>query len=422
MPGSDNNDPKTLLIICGGIEALHGVRHAKGMGFRVIVSDQDPQAPAMGEADAVIVASTYDTMATADAAQAFAETVGPIHGVIALGSDVPMTVAAVATRLGLTSLSEQTAALAADKLAMKQQFARDGVPIPWFAPVESAGELARLIELRDETLIIKPVDSRGSRGVARLLPDLNPQWAFDQAMEHSPTGRVMVEAYLPGHQVSTESLVINGACTTPGLSDRNYEFLERFAPFFVENGGDLPATLSDSEQASVFDVISKAAKSLDLSNGSIKGDVVMHNGTAHIIEVATRLSGGFFCSLEIPLNTGVDFLGCVMRHAVGLPIDPAELEPSQDVAVCQRYLWAEPGEVISIDGYDQARVLPGVEDVVITTALGEIIAEPTNCTPRAAMVITTGASRAEAQANAARAIETIRIKTVPLASPFQAKG
>ncbi len=410
-------EQKTLLIICGGIEAVHGVRHAKAMGFRVLVSDQDPMAPAMAEADAVLVASTYDTVATADAAQAYVDTVGPIHGVIALGSDVPMTVAAANKRLGLDGLSDETAALAADKLAMKERFARDGVPIPWFASVANAEELKRFVELRDETLVVKPVDSRGSRGVARLLPDVDPAWAYAQAKEHSPTDRVMVEAYLSGPQVSTESLVIDGVCMTPGLSDRNYEFLDRFAPFFVENGGDLPATLTDEEKASVCDVISKAAASLGLTNGSIKGDVVLHNGTAHIIEVATRLSGGFFCSLEIPLNSGVDFLGKVMRHAVGLPTEPRELEPTQDVPICQRYLWADPGEVVAIEGFDAARTLPGVEEVVITTTIGEIIAEPTNCTPRAAMVIASGATRDEAQANVARATETIRIKTIPLVTP-----
>ncbi len=402
---------KTLLIICGGIEAVHGVRHAKSLGFRVVVSDRDPSAPAFREADAAILACTYDTKATADAAEAFTREQGPIHGVIALGADVPMTVAAVLKRLGLPGISEETAAMAADKLAMKECFARDGVPIPWFAGVANPGELSRAIELRDELLVVKPVDSRGSRGVARLLPDVDLGWAFEQAQEHSPTGRVMVEAYLPGPQVSTESLVMSGVTFTPGFSDRNYEFLDRFAPFFVENGGDLPATVSADARHSIEAAIAAAAASLGLSDGSIKGDVVLFEGRAHIIEVATRLSGGFFCSLEIPLNTGVDFLGCVMRHAAGETVAPEDLAPTQDTPICQRYLWATPGRVTAISGVDEARALPGIEYVVVTTNLGEMIHEPTNCTPRAAMVIASGATREEARANAALAVKTIRIET-----------
>lgn len=411
---------KTLMIICGGIEALHGVQHAKALGYRVVVSDRDPHAPAFREADACILSSTYDAKGTADAAQAFEQEQGAIDGVIALGSDVPMTVAAVTQRLGLPGLSEETARLAADKYEMKRCFAAHGVPIPWFASVACAKDLERADNLRDELLVVKPVDSRGSRGVARLLPGTDYSWAYAQAAEHSPTARVMVEAYLPGPQVSTESLVIDGVVHTPGFSDRNYEFLDRFAPFFVENGGDLPATISAAERASTEEVLAKAAKALDLTDGSLKGDIVIHNGQAHIIEVATRLSGGFFCSLEIPLNTGVDFLGCVMRHAVGETVTPEELKPTKDVAVCQRYLWAEPGRVTSISGEEDARALPGIEHVVITTEVGALIAEPTNCTPRAAMVIATGANADEARTRADAALQTIRIETKPEAERARA--
>jgi len=141
--------------------------------------------------------------------------------------------------------------------------------------------------------------------------------------------------------------------------------------------------------------------------------VVLHNGRAHIIEVATRLSGGFFCSMEIPLNTGVDFLGCVMRHAVGDTVEASELAPNRATPICQRYLWTEPGRVVAISGEAEARALPRIEHVVITTQLGDLIAEPTNCTPRAAMVIASGTSADDARVNAARAIQTIRIETKP---------
>ena len=63
----------------------------------------------------------------------------------------------------------------------------------------------------------------------------------------------MVEQYLDGPQVSTESIVIDGRCFTPGFSDRNYEYLERYAPFFIENGGDLPSHLPEETQAKVRD-------------------------------------------------------------------------------------------------------------------------------------------------------------------------
>src|SRR6202012_1974752 len=108
---------------------------------------------------------------------------------------------------------------------------------------------------------------------------------------------------------STESVVVNGKCYTPGFSDRSYEYLERYAPFFIENGGDLPSQLPEEIQAKVRDLVGRAASPMGISDGTVKGDIVVHDGDPYVIELAARLSGGFFCTREIPLNTGEVFIG-----------------------------------------------------------------------------------------------------------------
>ena len=116
--------------------------------------------------------------------------------------------------------------------------------VPWFAEVATPQELQRIAVERGRDLVIKPVDQpRQPRRAARGAGAKISTKAFMLARSHSPTERVMVEQYLDGPQVSTESIVIGGRCFTPGFSDRNYEYLERYAPFFIENGGDLPSHL-----------------------------------------------------------------------------------------------------------------------------------------------------------------------------------
>ena len=208
---------------------------------------------------------------------------------------------------------------------------------------------------RGRDLVIKPVDSRGSRGVQRVshVEDLTKAFLF--ARSHSPSERVMVEQYLDGPQISTESIVVGGHCYTPGFSDRNYEYLERYAPYFIENGGDLPSHQAPELQAKVKDVVARAAAALGVTNGTVKGDIVIHKGEAYVIELAARLSGGFFCTREIPLNTGVDFVENAIKVALGEPVEPAALEPKYLTPVIQRYAFPKPGEVISVSGADAAR-------------------------------------------------------------------
>lgn len=407
---------KGLLIICGGIEATHGIARAREMGLHVVVSDADANAPGLKLADGQIIASTYDPDGAADAAEHYSRAIHPIHGVICMGADVPHTVAAVAAKLGLRGVTPETARLAMDKLAMKERLAAHGVPIPWFAPLRDAHDLQRAMLERGRDLVVKPIDSRGGRGVQRMNAGRDAHEAYDAARAQSPTGRVMVEAYLDGPQISTESILLDGVGYTPGFSDRNYEFLERFAPWFVENGGDLPAQVSPAIRRDVEDTVTAAARALGLDNHNYKGDMVVHRGKAHVIEIAARLSGGYFCTREIPLSTGVDFVGATIRLALGETVTPADLTPAYERPVVQRYVFPPAGRIAALHGVEEARALPGVIEVLPTKAPGDIILAATSSAARAVMVLATGDTMAGAQANAARAVRTIRIEMAEAAA------
>lgn len=404
---------KTLLIVSGGIEATHGVRRAKELGYRVVVSDINPDAPGFALADDRIIASTYDVDATAEAAEQYHRFTHPIDGVITIGADVPLTVATVAHRLRLPGIPIEAAALAQDKLAMKQRFAAAGVPVPWFAPVPSCATLERIVAERGYDLVVKPVDSRGGRGVQRLRDGIDLRDVWERAAEQSPTRRVMVEEYLFGPQISTESILINGQGFTPGFSDRNYEHLERYAPYFIENGGDLPSHLPLETQDAVKRTAEAAGRALGITTGNIKGDMVVVDGKPHVIELAARASGGYFCTREIPLNTGVDFIGAVIKLALGERVDASDLTPKTFMPVVQRYAFPNPGRVTSVSGVDAARAMPGVEELLVTVKPGDTIRTPTDSNCTAAMVLATGSDVVAAKANAARALAALKIETVP---------
>ncbi|HAH11104.1 MAG TPA: phosphoribosylglycinamide synthetase [Alphaproteobacteria bacterium] len=405
---------RTLLIVSAGVEAVHGIRRAKELGLRVIVSDRDTSAPGFAYADDGFEASTYDPQATADAAEDYARRCGPISGVITIGADVPLTVATVAARLGLPGISLEAARLAQDKLAMKARLAQQGIPVPAFAAIPNLDALKRHTDTRGLGYVLKPADSRGGRGVQRLSAVKDLAEAWEVAAGHSPSGRVMVEEFLDGPQISTESILIDGLGATPGFSDRNYPYLDRYTPYFIEDGGDLPSSLPVPVQADVKATVEAAGRALGVKTGNIKGDMVVHNGKPYVIEIAARASGGYFCTREIPLNTGVDFIGAVIRIALGERVSLSELSPRFERPVVQRYLFPTPGRVVSVRGSDAASQMPGIEECLVTVKPGSIIRPPTDSNCTAAMVLATGSSRAEAQMRAAQALNLIAVETVPL--------
>jgi len=406
---------KRLIVIGAGLESIPVLKKAAEMGLHVVAVDANPHAPGFAYAAESVIGCVYTPEITVAALTEWSKKGGKPLGVICAAVDAPGTVAAVAEHFGLTAVSAETARLATDKKAMKDRIKDRGIPIPWYQEIFSPAELEKIIDERRETLVIKPVDSRGARGVLRLvygspsMPD--PRRAFECSQKESPSGRVMVEKHLEGPQFSTEGVIINGKTYCPGFSDRNYEFLDRFAPNIIENGGDLPSFLPQDAQDAVKELSGQAAIALGIENSMFKGDMVIHKGKPYVIEMAARLSGGYFCSHLIPWNTGVDLLGSAIRLALGEIPAQDELIPSFQKGVSQRYLFPEPGKVVAIEGVEKARAVDGISMVEIRTEVGAQISPATNHPARAGVVMAVAETREEAIRRTEEAAALISIIT-----------
>ena len=329
-----------------------------------------------------------------------------------LATDVPLTVASVAAELGLPGIPVEVAARAMDKLAMKQKFADDGVAIPWFSAVESARHLQQLAEENGLPLVLKPVDSRGGRGVQRLTPEVDLEAAYERALIQSPSGRVMVEQYLPGPQISTESIVLNGACHTPGFADRNYEFIDRYAPNFIENGGTMPSHLPAPARQAVRDLVQQAARSLGVTHAaSSRGIWSSARANLTLSSWPRDFPAAGSAPTKYPLNVGVDLVLAVIRLSLGLPVDPTVLQPRFERGVALRLIFPTPGRVTAIEGEQTACNLPGVAMVRMAVEPGDILRPPTDSNASAGLVIAVADDREEATRRAETAVQAIQVIT-----------
>ena len=403
---------KTIWLVGGGFESVAGVDRARGMGLKVVVSDGRAEAPGMLAADAAYVASTYDAEETIAAMQRHLAAGGRIDGVSSVAADVPLTVALSAAALGLPGIPVEAARRSMDKLAMKDVLTAAGVPVPEYAAAQSVADLENWLACF-ESAVLKPVDSRGARGVLRLGADSDLAWAFDEALRFSPSGRLIVERFVEGPQVSTEGLLLGGRSFPVALNDRNYDRLRPGDPFMVEDGGSHPSILNAADQSELAECALEAGRALGVSSGVVKGDLVLGPKGPVVIEVALRLSGGFFCTHQIPMATGVDLVGSVFRCALGEAIDERQLVPSAAKGVAIRYLFPKPGRVAAIRGEASARGQAGVEMVHLEAEIGADVGEPQNHTQRCGCVLATGRDVEEAIARAEAGVRAVEIETKP---------
>ncbi len=316
----DKYKDKTLLIIGGSTQALPIIKIAKDKGLRVVVSDGSEDAPGFELADETIVADIDNIVASAEGALRSSEKI-KIDGVMSAAMDVPYTVASVAKQLGaLPSIGVESAKYAMDKLLMKGLFKDAGVPTVRFSSIESLDHLERVLDELDSPVFIKPTDGRGASGVVRLFQGVERRWAYEQAIEASPTRTSMIEEWIEGPRIRAESIITGDDIAIPILTERNYAPLDESSPCLTSAGGEMPADLTEAERAGIEKVIMAAAKTLGISRAVIRADIVLSSTGPLIIEIEVGMGpgAGSFSSHAGVLSGVNDIVEAAIGFALGL--------------------------------------------------------------------------------------------------------
>ena len=404
------NRKKSILIIGAGIEQIYAYKLAKIMGLSVIGSDINKNAPALKYADHFILASTRDPQSSIKAAQSFNNEI-QIDGVMTLANDVPLTVVKVANSLGLPSIGIKPAEISSDKLKMKECFEDNGIPTPPFKKIFSYKDIEKLEKVWGYPIVIKPNDGRGARGALRITGNIDKKWAFKHSIKNSENDWLLAEKFVDGMQLSTESMIYKGNCYTASISHRNYELINDYSPFMIENGGLLPADLNSNQINSIDRTIMKTAHALGLVNGTIKGDFILTNNGPMVIECALRLSGGYLCTDQIPLARGVDLVEQTIKLSLGKKLDLKDLIPKDIHKMGIRYFFPKPGKITRISGFDELDQYDWVTKKELFVKVGDIIYTPENHTQRVGFVHTIGKSFLEAEQRAINAVKKVVIDT-----------
>lgn len=302
---------ETLLFIGGPLDALPAIGKAYALGYGVMVVDFNVDSPGIRWAkkynQPYFLTSTYDIDGILRATSFY-----PIDGVLAVACDVALVVSKVAATLGVPYIPSDITKLSWDKAELKRWLPIGLVAGP---PLPTSG-----------LIVIKPPDSRGGRGITIIDPhyDNNSKellnLAFAKAKKASPTGRVMIEEYIPGNQISAESIVWHGQAVFTGLIDRDYS-----TSLIIERGGWGPSKYDNDPR--VRQVCQQVITCLGLENGTIKFDLVVNNDRVVVLEAAIgRLSGGFSCTHYLPISYGVDFLKAAFQLALGHDPDVSQVK------------------------------------------------------------------------------------------------
>ena len=390
---------KRIMIVGASVLQLPAILKAKEMGLYVGVADYNPQAVGIQYADEFFNASTMDENAVLRAAEEFKP-----DGIMTLATDMPMRgVSKASDKLHLHSISYTTSFKATDKYEMIKAFKAYGVPSPWYFDVDSYEDLKALEGKVTFPCIIKPTDNAGSHGVAKVYDFEELLANYEYSHSCSRHGKVIVEEYLDGPEVSVEVMVVKGKVNILQITDK----ITTGAPHFVEMGHTQPSRLPEDTQRQIREVAEAACNSLGLDKGPAHVEMKVTSARGPVmIELGARMGGDNITTHLVPLSTGIDMVKATINVALG---EEPDITPTLHCGSAIRYFEVPFGTIKSIEGVEEAEKMPGVKQITFTKAVGEE-STPIECSnDRIGFVIAQGATAVEAAKNCEEAMKRIKI-------------
>ncbi len=334
---------KNLLVLGAGIESIEGYLRIKKFNCKTIVVDKNSKAPGVKYADIFIRSSIHNYK---DILKKLVKKKIKVDGVISFG-DVSYVATKLSKYFKTNSIPLKSAKITSDKFLFKNEM-KNYLNIPFFKKIYNLKQLEAIIFKKKYNFILKPVDNSGARGIIIVNKNSNLSWAYNYCKNYSKKKFLILEEYINGPQLSTEGVVYKGKYVHLCNFDRNYEMIKKYQPFIIENGGSTPSKIGEKLQKQIIKILSKVTKKLKLYNASIKGDLIIKKNKIFIIEIATRLSGGWLSSITIPNSTGVDIIEYIIKNSLKLEIKKNDLIPKYKKKVIQRYLFPKVGKIKSI--------------------------------------------------------------------------
>ncbi len=295
-----------ILILGAGNAQIDAIEYCKARGYEVVgcsYTTVDCGIPHLNYFEQVDIKSI-------EGVKELAKKYG-VSMIYSVGSDIAMpTVMKASEDLGLPHfISYEAAELCHSKNKMREAL---GADFEGNAPFMVCSSLEEALGYKDFPAMMKPVDSQGQRGCFRVDSTEDIRKYFEKSMDYSHEGKVIIEEFIDGPEVSVNAYFQDGKMRFAIVSDR-YAFDDLPGGIIKEHR--VPSTFADAEtQEKTVDLARRIAAKLGIDNGPAYFQIKLKGGKESVIlEVTPRLDGCHMWNL-IRHYCGADLLDACFRH------------------------------------------------------------------------------------------------------------
>ena len=306
--------------------------------------------------------------------------VSPFAGVLAVGDRPAALAAIVADALGLRWHPPAAAAASRSKLRTRQRLRDAGLPVPDFGVLASERDLDAWADRGP--VVVKPLVLSGSRGVIRADTPaaLRQAWArvarlLDRPDVRSPSdpesALILAEEFIPGREYAVEGVMTAGRLHVLAVFDKPDPL---YGPFFEETLYVTPSAAPGAVRRALESAVADACRALGLGHGPVHAECRVNDRGVFVLEAAARPIGGL-CARALrfagPGGRRASLEALLLRHAMGERTGAWRREAGASGVMMIPIPGA--GVLRDVEGVDRARAVDGIDDVVITARMDQVL-------------------------------------------------
>ena len=305
-------------MLLGGIRyLLPAIEAAHKHGAYVITVDYLPDNIAHKYSDEYHNVSILDKDAVLKLAREL-----QIDGILSYAVDPGVVTAAyVAEQMGLPfTCSYEAACIFQDKSCFRQFLADNGFNTPTARGYNDIDTALAEADIFHWPVIVKPVDSAGSKGVMRVDNRNDLRSAIEFAVSESHNGHFIIEDFLEKEGLSSgsESFFVNGELRYNAFYDQYFD--NEAANPYTPSAECWPTSKSAKVQEEVRRELQRLGKLLDVGTGLFNVEWrVCKDGKVYLMEVSPRAGGNRLAEI-LNYATDVDIIDAEVCKSLNEPI------------------------------------------------------------------------------------------------------
>lgn len=298
------------------------IEEAHKLGIHVITVDYLPDNIAHKYSDEYHNVSIIDKEAVLKLAQDLG-----IDGIMSFAVDPGVTTAAyVAEKMGLPFQGPyESVRILQDKALFRKFLTENGFNVPKAKGYDNLEDVLNDKGYFNWPVIVKPVDSAGSKGVSRVDSPDGLKEAVEYALSESHSGKFIIEDFLEkdGNSSDTDSFTVDGKLVFCSFSDQRFD--ESATNPYTPSAYSWPSTMLSDAQEELASELQRLMTLLGMKTGIYNIETrLCKNGKPYIMEVSPR-GGGNRLAEMLKYASRTPLIANAVKAAVGLPVDKMEM-------------------------------------------------------------------------------------------------